>query len=303
MSSKKRRFLKTDRNITLHRLAMDLLQGIRSFRWVNGHFSSSFLVSRQYLEIDLTYRCNLACPNCNRSCSQVPRPIDIPVEQIAKLIAETSEQKYCWDRIRVLGGEPTLHPQFLEIVQLLRAFRKSTLPLLQIVVCTNGYGRKVQQMLNCLPNDVVIKNTNKSGTPRLFRPFNRAPCDRLLHRFQDYTTGCRILSECGMGLTPMGYYPCAIAGGIDSILQYQLGKDKLPDRRDTMKEILKIFCPLCGHFGFQWPTRKPRLSPFWKKAYADWYRLMPMGHQHDMHGLEWIPATEYLSYSAADKIP
>lgn len=259
------------RNITFQRILADLLQGIRSLRWVRKHLWSPWTVSREYLEIDLTYRCNLACPNCNRSCAQAPRSTDMAIGQIEQLMAESLVQGYSWKRIRLLGGEPTLHPQFLEIVQLLRTYRRDHLPSLRIVVCTNGHGRKVRRMIDLLPDDIEIKSTEKTGDSRLFRPFNKAPCDSRLHQFYDYEAGCRILSECGMGLTPMGYYPCAVSGAIDDIVQYGIGRKRLPDPLDSMKDILKTLCPLCGHFAFQWPVRKPCLSKFWEAAYVNWH--------------------------------
>ena len=257
------------RNITFPRLLADFVQGIRSLRWVHPLLGSPWTVSREYLEIDVTYRCNLACPNCNRSCAQAPRSTDISIEQIEQLITESLLRGYQWRRIRLLGGEPTLHPRFLEIIQLLRTYRYRHLPSLRIVVCTNGHGPNVRQMLDLLPEDIEVKSTEKTGPSRLFRPFNMAPCDSWLHRFYDYETGCRILSECGMGLTPMGYYPCAISGAIDDIVQYRIGRKRLPDPSDFMKDMLKTFCPLCGHFAFQWPVRKPRLSRFWTAAYSN----------------------------------
>lgn len=261
---------KPHRNITFQRLLADFVQGIRSIRRIRHIWGSPWNVSRDYLEIDITYRCNLACANCNRSCAQAPRSTDISIEQIEQLITESLLQGYQWRRIRLLGGEPTLHPRFLEIIQLLRIYRDTHLPSLRIVVCTNGYGPKVRQMLDLLPEDIEIKSTEKSGGSRLFRPFNKAPCDSRLHRFYDYETGCRILSECGMGLTPMGYYPCAISGGIDDIVQVRIGRKRLPDPSDSMKDILKTLCPLCGHFAFQWPVRTPHLSKRWKVAYSNW---------------------------------
>lgn len=288
----KRRSLQPHRNITFRRIIADFYQGIRSLRWVRKHIGSPWTISREYLEIDLTYRCNLSCPNCNRSCAQAPRSTDMSTGQIEHLIAESLVRGYNWRRIRLLGGEPTLHPRFLEIVELLRVYRNTYLPSLRIVVCTNGYGRKVRQMIDLLPNDIEIKSTEKTGGSRLFRPFNKAPCDSPLDRLYDYETGCRILTECGMGLTPMGYYPCAISGAIDDIVQYRIGRKRLPESSDTMTDILKTLCPLCGHFAFQWPVRKPHLSRFWKVAYTDWHhRLIASETNADHATIENRPTT------------
>ena len=74
-------------------------------------------------------------------------------------------------------------------------------------------------------------------------------------------------SDCGIGLTPRGYYMCAVAGGIDRVFGFNRGRAHIPDDSDDMTDQMALFCRLCGHFGFAWPTRKKKVSPTWKKAY------------------------------------
>ena len=256
------------RNVTLKRMGLDFLQFIRSQRFVTCRMGPAFAVSRQFVEIDITYRCNLRCANCNRSCTQVPSDLEMPVERIAAFIRESTEAQIRWRRIRLLGGEPTLHRDFFDILRLLLDYRDRHNPGLRIVVCTNGCGGRVNRALARLPRGIEVKNTFKTDRQRLFRPFNMAPADSLRYRFADYAGGCRILEDCGIGLTPSGYYPCAVAGGIDRIFGFGLGRKTLPGYGDRMTDHLRTFCPLCGHFGFSWPTRRAKLSPAWKKAYA-----------------------------------
>jgi hypothetical protein len=146
-------------------------------------------------------------------------------------------------------------------------FKKRNNPSMRIVVCTNGCGEKVKTRLAQLPQGVEQKNTFKRTRRPLFRPFNMAPVDSRLFRFSDFSSGCRIISECGLGLTPTGYYPCAISGGIDRVFKLNLGKKRLPLPDDDMLDQLRKFCPLCGHFGFRWPTRKTKMSSSWIHAY------------------------------------
>jgi len=260
------------RNVTLKRMSLDFFQFIRSQRFITRRMGPAFSVGRRFVEIDITYRCNLRCANCNRSCTQAPTDIEMPVSRIADFIHESVEKGIRWRRIRLLGGEPTLHQHFFDILHLLLAYRSRHNPDLRIVVCTNGRGARVNRVLDRLPHGVEVKNTFKTDRQRLFRPFNKAPVDSLWYRFADYTSGCRILEDCGIGFTPSGYYPCAVAGGIDRIFGFGIGRKNLPDPGDRMLEHLAIFCPLCGHFGFAWPTRREKRSPSWRKAYAEWRR-------------------------------
>jgi hypothetical protein len=256
------------RNITFKRLLLDACQFIRAQSLIAKRFGRQYLPSRDCIEIDITYKCNLNCLNCNRSCTQMPSRLEMPVATIETFIAQTLERRIPWKRIRILGGEPTLHSRFFDIVDLLIDYRRVHNPAVRLVVGTNFYGRRVRRILRQLPPSISIKSTLKTSPTNLFKPFNVAPVDTRYNRFSDYTCACRIIAECGLGLTPSGYYLCAVAGGIDRILGYQLGRPTLPEASDTFEDQSAAFCPLCGHFGFQWPTRKPRISKTWRLAYA-----------------------------------
>jgi len=188
---------------------------------------------------------------------------------IEAFIRESVEKKAEWKRIRILGGEPTLHSRIFDIIELLEDYRSAYNPGVRLVLCTNFFGRKVHEVLEKLPGGIIIKSTLKTSRVNLFKPFNVAPVDTRLNRFSDFSVGCRIIAECGLGLTPSGYYMCAIAGGIDRIFQYHLGRESLPDQSDIMADQMSAFCRLCGHFGFQWPIRKEMMSPSWQKAYLN----------------------------------
>ncbi len=256
------------RNITLRRLLLDGLQYVRSQRHVTHLFGPPFRRSRRDVEIDITYRCNLRCANCNRSCTQVPSTLDMPVDRIRSFLAESHDMGIEWRRIRLLGGEPTLHPKLPAVLEALAAHRRTHHAGMRIVLCTNGSGGRVRRALAKLPEGIEVKNTFKGPRQRLFRPFNMAPRDLKRYRWADFSSGCRILEDCGMGLTPMGIYPCAIAGGIDRIFGFGLGRHHLPDAGDDMADQLNVFCRLCGHFGFAWPTRGARRTGTWDIAYG-----------------------------------
>jgi hypothetical protein len=192
----------------------------------------------------------------------------MPVDRVRSFLDESRRMGIEWRRIRLLGGEPTLHPELPSMLEALMTYRRTHHSGMRIVLCTNGSGRRVRRTLDSLPEGVEVKNTFKGQRQRLFRPFNMAPRDLKRNRWADFSSGCRILTDCGIGLTPMGIYPCAIAGGIDRIFGFGLGRQELPDAPDDMADQLDVFCRLCGHFGFAWPTRRVRRSATWENAYA-----------------------------------
>lgn len=222
------------------------------------------------IEIDLTYECQLRCFNCNRSCRQAPTEEKMTVGQIRKFIEESIADKIRWERIRLTGGEPALHPDIFEILKLLLEYKKSFSPKTDIQFVTNGAGAVINGILKQLPAEVRIINSAKKSPFQLFSPFNLAPLDNRRYRAKDYSVGCVNYSKCGMGLTPFGYYCCAVAGGIDRIFGFNIGRKRLPRENDSMNDHLQVFCKLCGIFGHFRLTRKELVSPTWKSAYENY---------------------------------
>ncbi len=258
------------RNITLKRLVYDTYQFLRAQSFISCHFGRQYHPSRTYAEMDITYKCNLKCINCNRSCAQSPSNIEMPVADVAAFIQQSIERKIEWKRIRILGGEPTLHSGIFDITDLLIEYQSRHNPSVRLELGTNYFGNHVHQVLKKMPEAIILKSTLKSSRMNLFKPFNVAPVDTVYNRFSDYTCGCRIIEECGIGLTPSGYYMCAIAGGIDRIFGYDIGRKEVPDESDNLIDQMSAFCRLCGHFGVQWPTRTTKQSKTWRLAYRQY---------------------------------
>lgn len=158
-------------------------------------------------------------------------------------------------------------------------YRGTYSPATRIVICTNGYGDKVQRTLAMLPPGVVVENTAKeSPVQPTFMTFNVAPIDLPEFATADYTNGCSIIKKCGFGLAPSGYYPCGPAGGIDRVFGFNLGRKTLPAPGDDMREELRTFCSVCGIFKRSVETQsliQPVMSPAWSHAYSAWAKQHP----------------------------
>ncbi|CAB1081962.1 hypothetical protein D1AOALGA4SA_9602 [Olavius algarvensis Delta 1 endosymbiont] len=180
------------RNITVKRLFSDAYQFFRAQSFISKRFGKQFLPSREYAEIDITYKCNLKCINCNRSCAQAPSNLEISVADVEDFINQSIKNKIDWKRIRILGGEPTLHSGIFDIINLLTDYQKDFNPSVRLVLGTNFFGNQVHRVLDKLPETVIIKSTLKVSRVNLFKPFNVAPVDTRFNRFSDYACGCRI---------------------------------------------------------------------------------------------------------------
>lgn len=236
--------------------------------------------SRTSVEIDITYACNLRCFNCNRSCTQAPTGDRMSLGQTLYFLEESRQRQIRWKSIRLLGGEPAQHPQFLEIVDSILAYRCEFSPDTIVEVSTNGYGPLVARKLAQLPPEVKVNNSAKSSdrNPPRFTTFNVAPVDLGQYANEDFSKGCWITQSCGMGVSPYGYYPCAIAAGIDRIFGLNLGRKHLPDANDDMRQELQAFCSLCGHFKPETGEvlQGPVMSTTWQKAYDRIRREVPV---------------------------
>ncbi len=142
-------------------------------------------------------------------------------------------------------------------------------------VATNGTGDFVKNILTKLPVGVTILDSNKGLRGCQHSAFNIAPLDTLIYKLSDFSNGCYILKYCGMGLTRYGYYCCAIAGGIDRIFGFDMGKKTLPLKNDSMIEQLNKFCRLCGHFKVDVRDRRIIFSSSWDRAYKEYKERKP----------------------------
>ena len=254
------------------------------WRWVRVQRPISKLMGYQYrvandlIEIDITYQCNLKCYNCNRSSAQAPDNKHLNLSDISQFVEDSLNQKRYWRKIRILGGEPTLHPQLNEILDELYKLKQAHSDI-SIQLVTNGYGRRVNKVIAELPDWLYVENSSKTDSVQPeFGPFNLAPVDSWYHRFSDFSNGCDIAKTCGIGLTPQGYFPCAVAGGIDRVLNKNSGRQSLPDSDDEMRDLMKIACGLCGRFrdGHYVPPKlrakilEQRTSDSWIKIYQEW---------------------------------
>ena len=237
-----------------------------------------FTRTREKIEIDLTYACNLRCQDCNRSCRQAPDGMEIQLEKIQKFVDDSLSRSIAWKKIRLLGGEPTLHSKFEEVLYEIGRYKFSN-PRCRLEVVTNGYGRKVKRKLLNIPPFFHIENTMKdSDIQPQFYSFNVAMKDKKGSQKIDFTNGCSNIEQCGIGLTPSGYYPCAIAGGIDRVAGWNLGRKEIPEEQDDMLDLLNEFCNYCGRFESRYftpPELMPNSTPgvmssSWEQIYDEW---------------------------------
>ena len=245
---------------------LDLIRPIRTTKIITRILGPEYRRSIKDIEIDITYDCNLRCFNCNRSCRQAPTKENMSLEQIEKFIKESIEQDAKWRKISLVGGEPCLHPDIFEIINLLLNYKQKFSIKTEIYLVTNGL---IKEVLKKIPQSInIINSAKETSVQEGFESFNVAPVDLKQYQNKDFKNGCQILKDCGMGLNMYGYYPCAVAGGIDRIFGFDNGRKHLPEKNDPLFDQLNTFCRLCGHFKKHDTIDTEKMSKSWKEAYS-----------------------------------
>lgn len=233
--------------------------------------------SKRSVQLELTSFCNLSCPNCNRSIGHAPNKEYMSLQQIEKFVNESIELNWEWQLIYLIGGEPTLHPQFFEVLDIIKRY-KDINPNCFIEVWTNGYGTKVNEILSKLPPWVRVKNSAKNPKKDLkFNSYNIAPVDLKNYKYANFTKGCWVTEICGIGLSQHGYYPCGSGAAVDRVFGFDIGIKKLSEvNNSTLRNQMNLLCRYCGHFKESPPiVEEEKISVSWIKAYENYKKRKP----------------------------
>lgn len=215
-----------------------------------------------HIQLEITTACNLACPNCDRACGVAPSKEHLTVDDVKRFVAESIELKKTWQRIDILGGEPTLHPDLLTIIELVKPITK------RVRLTTNGTSDKVKAVLATVPDWVWIRNSADEKAEPNFTAFNSAPVDAGITEAKS----CSVPWRCGIALTPGGYFLCGAGGAVSRVFGLRLGIQELANVSvDSLRQQRAKLCRLCGHSrSTAHQTTKQEISPSWEKAIKEY---------------------------------
>lgn len=112
------------------------------------HFSAPLMAW-----VELTRACNLRCPHCFVEAG-APREIEMSTARILRLLDEWAEMGVF--SVVITGGEPSLHPDFLEIVHHAHGLGFT------VAIASNGMPLS-EAMLRQIPQDDVIISVSLDG--------------------------------------------------------------------------------------------------------------------------------------------
>lgn len=101
-----------------------------------------------FLFLELTSACNNACPGCSNPYAAQRSPAPLPATTWAAIL-ESARPHFQW--VKLTGGEPTLHPEFLSIVATLETLA------LPFTLLTNGRWLAPEGLVHTLQRSPVFQ--------------------------------------------------------------------------------------------------------------------------------------------------
>ncbi|MDL2327536.1 radical SAM protein [Ruminococcaceae bacterium OttesenSCG-928-A11] len=232
---------------------------------LNCDYDVKSKASMRRLQIDLNLICNMGCENCDRHLDIAPGSSehDISLEQISRMLSESVDVGYEWEAILLLGGEPTLHPQFRDIVHMIVEYKNKNNTALKIRMASNGYSeltrKELQWVRDTYPFVVVVDTAKTSKEQADFVNIRRAPKDR--YPEQNHFERCNIPCYSGIGFNYSGFYGCATGGATAKLFGFDIGIKRVKDLTyGNLENFYKSICPLCGHYDAAQILREKDLS-------------------------------------------
>jgi hypothetical protein len=222
----------------------ELLDNNNSFyyRYRDSYFKK--LSDKHFILIEITNACINKCASCSRAVSLIKEPRHMTLDEIEVALISLEG----WTRpVGIFGGEPTIHPDFPAICELLKKY----FPKEQRAIFTCG-GSKYEKYKDLIEETFGVINYNDHKNPSLHQPIlvssyevieDKKMCDVLIHRCWVQQIYCDII-------TKRGAFFCEIASTIDLLHNDKGGFEVTPGwwKKDAAqwKEQIDRYCKNCG---------------------------------------------------------
>ncbi len=201
------------------------------------------------LEIQILLACNWSCIACDQfsqfSKFSWVKKGTMTLEQIEHFCREMQAGNFYFGRIRLVGGEPTIHPKFAEIVMTLHSQLVLSGNVGIIEVVTNGsHPEKIAPVRNLI-NRVRVSDDGDKQKHHTANLIN-TPASLGYEGKR-----CGQPEHCGWSLSYYGFAPCSSAAGImrlrDLMPEHQ--RLELPQVKGTEANWPKLqsLCNQCYH--------------------------------------------------------
>ena len=235
-------------------------------------------------EFHLTYACDLDCSSCNRaSFLRKPHTPAMALEDAHEFFRQADGLRWKPDAITFVGGEPTLHPEFLRFVEVTQAWLGK-----HVQVWSNAYRPKARELVQIAARQLgvsVCQETQKPAGAVRAKGEGEYWVDDIFVSPHDYGVKRDPCFQhasviCGIGVDAEGYSPCAMGGTTAGLLGVGSRTRVLADLFDAAK-VARLTEEMCRHCGHQYMGRRqdlvqistlPRrfdtpMSPTWVAAF------------------------------------
>ena len=163
------------------------------------------------VQIDITNACSKVCAGCSRFCGHHRKPFFMDLPTVEKSLQSLVDFP---NKIGIMGGEPTIHPEFAEICALVRQY----ITIECRALWTNGaQWAKYESVINetfLLQNIVYNDHSHTEGhhQPLLVASQDVVKDKKLWRKLID---DCWIQKRWSASITPKGAFFCEVAAALD----------------------------------------------------------------------------------------
>lgn len=195
------------------------------------------------IELEITLKCNAPCLNCNKFCNMQDLGIvygdemDMSLHDVERFIEQVKTIGNVQD-IRIMGGEPTVHPFYAEICRMIKEELVDTRLIRRAYVVSNGLIKK-ESCLSVLVQ-IPLEKRKEFHTCALVSPMDKGISFR-----EDV---CPTPKVWGVSYNKLGWYPCGPGGAIARLFKLEhIRKDAITSIDDWGSSLFDV-CSRCQNY-------------------------------------------------------
>lgn len=217
---------------------------------------------RKEVHIFITNVCNLSCGGCHQMCGKIPkdRLFFSPIDEIEWAIDHLIKNSLIKKRICIFGGEPTLHPDFKKILEMISS-KKTNFAIFTNGRLTQHEKNKEEFFVDQISGiqNVIYYVDKKNNPMRQFVQTWNSPKD--FYKIEDNSwyfkelakKNCFIWNNCRSIVYNKHAYGCVNFPTIDILTgenhgwEMIEGEDAFARTNEEIEEQAKHYCYRCGH--------------------------------------------------------
>lgn len=199
------------------------------------------------IHVDITNACYLSCANCTRHVGHHRKPYFMDLDTVRKAILSLEG---CPARVGIMGGEPTLHPKFRDVLALTREMIPDKR---RREFWTSGFkwDEYKDDILLTFDEDRISFNDHRQLTGKhqpLLVAIEEVVKDPVLRKV--LIDNCPFQARWSASITPKGAFFCEIAASLDWLFDGPGGYPILPgwwDKvQDQFQDQVDRYCGKCS---------------------------------------------------------